>query len=123
MTQARRGRKRPWLLEPDETDYLPASAYLPVRAQSWIDRPVVAVRPLNDGRWTLLAYSSPDRLTAGCGDDQAWIVVESQRLADLQSVVGFHALLLDVALPEPLRELSDQGWPRPARWPPMPVWW
>ncbi|WP_306768845.1 SAV_915 family protein [Mycobacterium hubeiense] len=57
------------------------------------------MRQTRDGRTALLAYSALDRLQYCCGDDQAWIVMPTASLSQLQAAHPFQLLLLDVVIP------------------------
>ncbi|WP_441961246.1 SAV_915 family protein [Mycolicibacterium houstonense] len=57
------------------------------------------MRQTRDGRTALLAYSALDRLHACCGEDQAWIVMPTVGLSELQNAHPFQLLLLDVVIP------------------------
>jgi hypothetical protein len=59
----------------------------------------IDMRETRDGRTALLAYSALDRLHECCGDDQAWIVVPTATLAQLQSLHPFQLLMLDIEIP------------------------
>lgn len=59
----------------------------------------IDMRQTRDGRTALLAYSALDRLHTCCGDDQAWMVMPTAGLSQLQSAHPFQLLLLDVVIP------------------------
>ncbi|MGV0808027.1 SAV_915 family protein [Mycolicibacterium setense] len=81
------------------TDFPPV-VYLPCAEA--VEDPRAAridMRQTRDGRTALLAYSALDRLHYCCGDDQAWIVMPTAGLSQLQSAHPFQLLLLDVVIP------------------------
>lgn len=59
----------------------------------------VDMRETRDGRTALLAYSALDRLRDCCGDKQAWIVMPTANLSQLQAARPFQLLMLDVEIP------------------------
>ncbi|MBU9765429.1 hypothetical protein FR943_16440 [Mycobacterium sp. TNTM28] len=59
----------------------------------------IDMRETRDGRTALLAYSALDRLHECCGEDQAWIVVPTAFLSELQSLHPFQLLMLDIEIP------------------------
>ncbi|MCV7112699.1 hypothetical protein H7I55_17220 [Mycolicibacterium setense] len=59
----------------------------------------IDMRETRDGRTALLAYSALDRLYECCGDDQAWIVVPTAVLSNLQNLHPFQMLMLDIEIP------------------------
>lgn len=78
----------------------PPVVYLPC-AES-VDDPKDAridMRETRDGRTALLAYSALDRLHECCGEDQAWIVVPTPVLSELQNLHPFQLLMLDIEIP------------------------
>ncbi|WP_308208090.1 SAV_915 family protein [Mycolicibacterium neworleansense] len=78
----------------------PPVVYLPC-AES-VDDPNDAridMRETRDGRTALLAYSALDRLHECCGEDQAWIVVPTAILSQLQKLHPFQLLMLDIEIP------------------------
>ena len=59
----------------------------------------VDMRETRDGRTALLAYSALDRLRHCCGDNQAWILMPTAGLSQLQAARPFQLLMLDVEIP------------------------
>ncbi|MGH3327467.1 MAG: SAV_915 family protein [Streptomycetales bacterium] len=89
---------------------LPPMVYVPSRrVQSGDEQAQLELRTLDDGRLAVLAFSSLDRLTAGCGPDQPWVLLRSEVLAGLQPGVGFDVVLVDVPLPPDLRHGGERG--------------
>lgn len=78
----------------------PPVVYLPC-AESVVDPndARIDMRQTRDGRTALLAYSALDRLQHCCGEDQAWIVMPTAGLSQLQAAHPFELLLLDVEIP------------------------
>lgn len=78
----------------------PPVVYLPC-AESVTDPSAARVdmRQTRDGRTALLAYSALDRLHACCGTGQAWILMPTASLQQLQAAQPFQLLLLDVVIP------------------------
>lgn len=85
--------------KPVPSDFPPV-VYLPC-AESVTDPEAARVdmRQTRDGRTALLAYSALDRLHTCCGTGQAWILMPTANLAQLQAAQPFQLLLLDVVIP------------------------
>lgn len=66
------------------------------------------LRPMQDGRLALLAYSSLDLLIAGCGEHQPWIAVPVNRVHDCQQQSGADVVLWDLELPEEMRHAPEE---------------
>ncbi len=78
----------------------PPVVYLP--CTETVDDPKdarVDMRETRDGRTALLAYSALDRLHQCCGDNQAWILMPTANLSQLQAARPFQLLMLDVEIP------------------------
>jgi len=56
-------------------------------------------RKTKDGRTALLAYSALDRLHAGMGTSQPWLVLQTLQLQGIWEVDKFDTVLLDIAVP------------------------
>lgn len=100
------GRRRsvPFLLDVDELDYLPPVVFVAARSSQLGDAELVfETRETKAGAVALMAYSSWDKLVAGCGSGQSWARVPSVDLARMRPVVGFDVVMLDVSLPVELR--------------------
>lgn len=93
------------VLDPDETWHMPAQLYLAARAAGAQVGPMLELREW--GRQpVVLAYSSLDQFLEGCGADQPWMLLRSERLAELAddgSGRPAFSVLLDVPLTEDLR--------------------
>lgn len=59
----------------------------------------IDMRETRDGRTALLAYSALDRLRQCCGDKQAWVLMPTANLSQLQAARPFQLLMLDVEIP------------------------
>lgn len=60
-------------------------------------------RRTDDGRTALLAYSALDRLYAGMGAEQPWIVMPTAQLEAVWEADRFDTVLLDVVVPVEFR--------------------
>lgn len=60
----------------------------------------IVYRRTRDGREALLVYSALDRLKAGLGDTQPWLLIPTLELEKVWEVDGFDLVLLDIAVPE-----------------------
>lgn len=66
------------------------------------------------GNRTLLAYTSPEQLTAGCGPHQAWVAVHADRLATVMEQCGAERVLFNPELSETARHTGPvHDWTRP----------
>lgn len=61
------------------------------------------LRNTEDGRVAMLAFSSLERLVAGCGEAQPWVAVPADRVENLQELSGADVTLWDVAVPAEVR--------------------
>ena len=75
---------RPSVLDPDETWHMPAQVYLAARPDDSTGDVMLEIRDW-EGQQVVLAYSSLDRFLEGCGRDQPWILIPSERLAEIGS--------------------------------------
>lgn len=100
-------RSGPRPLAPDETEDLPGKVYLAARPHRGSGGPMLELRSVaKEPQPVVLAYSSLERFLAGAGPDQPWMLVPSQRLADLASGENGRfgwSVLLDEPLPLELR--------------------
>lgn len=98
------GSDRPNVLDPDETWYLPARVYLAARPDRESGSLMFELREWN-GQPVVLAYSSLDHFLDGCGADQPWVLLPSERLAEFAWQDGDFkfSVLLDVPMPADLR--------------------
>ncbi len=61
------------------------------------------LRRMEDGRLAVLAFTSLDLLVAGCGPQQGWMAAPAEQLLELQPLVGFDLIALNVDLPDDWR--------------------
>lgn len=103
-------RKRPVILDADEFDHLPEIAYIPTEGvNATTNRATIRLREMARGGTALLLYSSKERLVAAHGADHPAMALPARELPVLQRRLGFHAVLLDVALPAELRRQAHQS--------------
>lgn len=67
----------------------------------------VDLRQTRDGRLALLVYSALDRLIACCGEQQAWAVLATAELDQLQQRTDFQLIFLDVEIPDEFRRKQE----------------
>jgi hypothetical protein len=60
------------------------------------------VRKLRDGRLALIAYTALDRLASACGENQPWVLLPIETLADVKREHPFDAVAFDPELPSHL---------------------
>lgn len=66
------------------------------------------LRPLEDGRVAMLAYSSLDHLVAGCGAAQPWLAVPPRYVSECESRSGADVVVWDTELPAELQHISEE---------------
>ncbi|RRO17640.1 hypothetical protein EIL87_10220 [Saccharopolyspora rhizosphaerae] len=93
------GGDRPSVLDPDETWHMPAQVYLAARPDGNSGTLMFELREWNN-QSVVLAYSSLDRFLDSCGADQPWVLLPSERLAELSR--GEHGVAFSVLLDVPL---------------------
>lgn len=96
-TQARRPLVPPVL-------YVPVADYQPGRADLTVD-----FRQLPDGRVALVAYTALDRLVAGCGPEQPWVLLPTPKLDEIGRYMPYDVILLDVRIDEQGRRKGGAG--------------
>ncbi|MGH3914375.1 MAG: SAV_915 family protein [Pseudonocardiaceae bacterium] len=101
-----KGVRRPAVLDPDESYHLPAEVFVPARPGTASSGAILEVRELTDGRLAMAVYSSMERLIACCGMCQPWIAFGADQLPELQRGGGFDVVVLDVDVPEDLRQCT-----------------
>jgi len=80
-------------------DYLPV-VYVPIAsATTNAEDAQFEHRKTKDGRKALLAYSALDRLQAGMGASQPWLVLPTLQLQGIWEVDKFDTVLLDIEIP------------------------
>lgn len=94
----------PSILDPDETSQLPAQVYVAVRPDASSGGVLFELREYNE-QSVVLAYSSLDQFVAGCGADQPWVLLPSERLAEvgIEDERSRFSVLLDVPVSAELR--------------------
>lgn len=75
------GAARPTVVDPDETDLLPRQVYLACRPDEDTGGLMLEIRE-SRGQQVVPAYSSLDHFLDGCGPDQPWVLIPSDRLVD-----------------------------------------
>lgn len=77
------------------------------------------LRRTADGQLALPAYTSLDRLLAGCGEGQSWVLVPTDWFERMRAECGFDVIALNVALPAHWRQqkADEASWPgKPEAW-------
>ncbi|HEX3649862.1 MAG TPA: SAV_915 family protein [Pseudonocardiaceae bacterium] len=76
---------------------VPPMLYVPVRdyADNVHDL-TVDFRRLPDGRLALPAYTALDRLVAGCGTAQPWVLLPTAKLDEIAEHTPYDVILLDM---------------------------
>lgn len=83
--------------------------YIPCRCVQEGDQDAfLELRPLEDGRVAMLAYSSLDHLVAGCGEAQPWLAVPPRYVSEYENQSGADVVVWDTALPEELQHSSEE---------------
>jgi hypothetical protein len=77
---------------------MPPVLYLPVSEDSTETTQYVEIRQMADGRRGLLAFSALDRLTDRLGEDQAWVLMYTDRLPELRATEPFDVVVMDPTL-------------------------
>lgn len=78
--------------------------YLPVHGYADNDQDLtIDFRRLPDGRLALFAYTALDRLIAGCGTGQQWILLPTAKLDEIGERTPYDVILLDVRVQPDLR--------------------
>lgn len=57
--------------------------------------PIADVRELPDGRRALVAYTALDRLARQCGENQPWMLVAIEALAEIKGQNAFDTVAFD----------------------------
>jgi hypothetical protein len=87
---------------------VPPFLYIPVTARTvelWDDggEAEIELRETVDGELVLFTFTALDRLIAGCGERQPWLVIPADRLAHIKEATGLAQVVMDVGLPDALR--------------------
>lgn len=81
--------RRPSVVDPDERWYMPEQLYVAVNPDRASGGPALALYELGEqGQLAILAYSSLDLFISGCGADQPWMLVPSDRISELAKRSG-----------------------------------
>nr|WP_306814227.1 SAV_915 family protein [Actinomyces bowdenii] len=67
------------------------------------------MRQTKDGRVALLAYTALDRLVRCMGPHQPWVLYETARLHELETVRSYDVIYLDMEMPRELWRTSKEG--------------
>lgn len=81
----------------------PPVVYLPVDLDDAGEVENVRMVGLEDGRVALLGYTALDRFVRCCGEGQAWMLFETEKLDELRDIKHYDVRYLDVPLPAHLR--------------------
>lgn len=98
---------RPTVVDPGETWHLPDRVYVAVRPHRDSGGPMLELRL--HGRFqqqVALAYSSLEQFTQGCGPDQPWMMIPSDRLPALAAAGGNReafSVMLDAVVPDEVK--------------------
>lgn len=83
--------------------------YVPCRrVQQGDQEAYLELRPMEDGRVAMLAYSSLDHLLEGCGEAQPWVAIRPSNVSEYESQSGADMVIWDTALPEELRHGNEE---------------
>ncbi|WP_349723137.1 SAV_915 family protein [Microbacterium sp. KR10-403] len=105
--ESARSSRRPAAAGGFPSDYPPV-LYLPiVRGVADPADAQLEYRRTKDGRSALLAYSALDRLHAGMGAEQPWIVMPTAQLQPIWEVDRFDTVLLDIDVPVEFRNGAE----------------
>jgi len=88
--------------DPESVDwapvYVPSQRFRPGDAEAKLE-----LQPMPGDRLALMAYSSLDLLTWGCGPHQPWVSIPAGLLDEVRLQAGAHTIMLDTPLPVRLR--------------------
>ena len=87
----------------DSTTGVPPVLSLPLHRDSTEETRLVETRQLKDGRLALLAYTALDRLATLCGEDQPWLLTQTQTLDEIKKYQHFDVVIFDLEIPEQYR--------------------
>lgn len=77
--------------------------------ESGAEQVQLEMRERDDGNTALLAYTSLERLVAGCGAQQPWVAVRPDEIEAIQQQAEFDLIAFDVELPEEMRPYEQHG--------------
>lgn len=100
------------MTEPDESEaQWPGEVYVPTEpSHDHESELTINLRRTENGQLALLVYSTLEHLVASCGENQAWVQIPTDELDSLHDELPYDIVLLDVALPDEMRE---DGGPAP----------
>lgn len=89
---------------------IPPMLYVPVHEYADnVHDLTVDFRRLPDGRLALFAYTALDRLIAGCGTAQSWILLPTVKLDEIGEHTPYDVIVLDMKVEsEPVRNGGDR---------------
>lgn len=87
----------------------PPMVYLPVDLNDNGEVENIRMARLEDGRVALLGYTALDRFVRCCGEQQPWMLFDTEKLDELREVKHYDVRYLDVPLPQGMR--SGPGTP------------
>lgn len=85
----------------------PPMVYVPVDLNEAGEVENVRMVGLEDGRVALLGYTALDRFVRCCGEEQPWMLLDTEKLEELRGIKHFDVNYLDVPLPEHLRSTAS----------------
>ena len=85
----------------------PPMVYLPVDLTESGEVENVRMVGLEDGRVALLGYTALDRFVRCCGEEQPWMLFDTQKLEELKEIKHYDVSYLDVPLPAHLRATAE----------------
>ena len=88
----------------------PPVVYLPVEVDDEGVVQEVRMARMEDGTVALLGYTALDRFIRCCGEEQPWMLFQTDQLEELRAAKHFDVSYLDVPLPQALRsEPAPEG--------------
>lgn len=78
--------------------YLPSRPFRPGDELAKLE-----LQPMPGGRLAVMAYSSLETLTVGCGPGQPWVSIPAGLLGEARRQAGADTVVLDTPLPAGLR--------------------
>jgi hypothetical protein len=83
----------------------PDTVFVPTEASHDHEAEVaINLRRTEGGELALLVYSTLEHLVASCGENQPWVQIPTDELDDLQAELPYDMVLLDIALPDEMRD-------------------
>ncbi|WP_156096606.1 SAV_915 family protein [Amycolatopsis jejuensis] len=69
----------------------------------------VELRRTPDGRTALVAFTALDRLVDCCGENQPWILINTEHLPRIHQARPYDVIVLDSEIPTELRHPATHG--------------